>query len=363
MRYFDYRKDYSNINIEVDSYIREFIKELNCLIEMEGLDVYRNALNLLKEFSDKYPDLYSTSQKILGELLSNENPIDGSSKTGVEFQKDLYRIFELEESLSKLAEKKFEEMTPFEEIENGGEFMVVGHASYQLPGVSNNPNYRKNQKEYLSCSLFSNNHLNTFMDEKIVYLVDVTKENFVSASHYDVVTRGTKYPSIHSLKEVETDEGKEYIDVGFTLDKDKYALSIATPKVVERLTLEREKQLGNPSVNEIVLLRGKTVSNKALLVADETDLLLDEFMVLRKNNIDFKCINKGLYNEEERYDKSKLEELDQSLSNIGIYGLNTLQDYYKNVVLKMNYSNDVLERINNSFSKYIDINVKEPEQL
>ncbi len=364
------------MNIEVGSYIREFIRELYYLIEMEGLDVYKNSLNVLNEFNAKYPDLYSTSQKILGELKTNENVEyalehkeykDDASKIGMEFQSDLYRIFELEESLSKISESSYEKMTPFEEIENGGDFMVVGHTSYQLPGVSNNPNYKKNQKEYLSCSLFSNNELNTFMDGKIVYLVDVNKDNFISASHYDVVTRETRYPSIHSLKEVELDDGsKEYIDVGFTLDEDKYALSIATPKVVERLSLEREKELGYPSINEIVLLRSKTVSNNALLVADETDLLLDEFMVLRHNNIDFKCINRGLYKEqkgEERFDKSKLLELDERLAIIGRYDKRILEDYYKSVVLRMNYSNDILEKINNSFSKYIDLDVNQESQV
>ena len=377
MRYFNYRHEHSSMGIDVTSYINEFIKELKCLIEIEGLDVYRDALGVVIDFKNKYPDIRAIGQNILRDLISPENIEyafknpnsykEDASKIGLAFQKDLYKIFELEDNLSKLAEKKFEEMTPFEQIENGGEFMVVGHASYQLPGVSNNPNYRKNQKEYVSCSLFSNNELNTFMDNKIVYLLGVTEDNFISASHFDVVTRETRHPSIHSLKEIETDDGKEYIDIGFTHDMDKFALSIATPKVVERLSLEREKGLDSSLTNEIVLLRNKTISNKALLVADETDLLIDEFMVLKSNGVEFKCINRGLYKEqrdEERYDKSKLQDLEQRLSMIGRYDRRALEDYYKSVVLKMKYSDDILEKINNSFSKYIDINIgKEPEQL
>ena len=371
MRYFNYRHEHSSMGIDVTSYINEFIKELKCLIEIEGLDVYRDALGVVIDFKNKYPDIRAIGQNILRDLISPENIEyafknpnsykEDASKIGLAFQKDLYKIFELEDNLSKLAEKKFEEMTPFEQIENGGEFMVVGHASYQLPGVSNNPNYRKNQKEYLSCEL------NTFMDNKIVYLLGVTEDNFISASHFDVVTRETRHPSIHSLKEIETDDGKEYIDIGFTHDMDKFALSIATPKVVERLSLEREKGLDSSLTNEIVLLRNKTISNKALLVADETDLLIDEFMVLKSNGVEFKCINRGLYKEqrdEERYDKSKLQDLEQRLSMIGRYDRRALEDYYKSVVLKMKYSDDILEKINNSFSKYIDINIgKEPEQL
>lgn len=364
------------MSIDVTSYIDEFIKELNYLIEIEGLDVYRNALGVVENFKKKYPDIYNLANDILEDLVSKDNIEyifknhsykEDASEKGLTFQKDLYKIFELEESLSKIAEKKFEEMTPFEQIENGGEFMVVGHASYQLPGVSNNPNYRKNQKEYLSCSLFSNNELNTFMNNNIVYLVEVNEDNYISASHFDVVSRQVTYPSIHSLKEIETDGQKEYINVGFTQDKDKFALSIATPKVVEKISLERESKIEAPLTNEIVLLRSKSVSNKALLVADETDLLLDEFMVLRQNNMDFKCINRGLYKEQrngERYDKSKLSELDERLSNIGRYDKRILEDYYKSVVLRMNYSDDILEKNNNSFSKYIDLNVEqEPQSL
>lgn len=377
MRTFNYVDDHSRINIDVKSYINELIKELTYLIEIEGLDVYKNGLEVVNNFKNKYSDLHAVHKEILEDLLKPENVEyavknkkykDDASKIGIEFQKDLYRIFELEESLSKLAEKQFENMTPFDQIENGGEFMVVGHVSHQLPGVSNNPNYIKNQKEYLSCSLFSNNEQNTFDNGKIVYLVDVTEDNYISASYFDVAARESRYPSIYSLKEVETETGKEYISIGYTYDSDKFALSIATPKVVEKLSLERESNIENPLTNEIVLLRGKTISNKALLMADETDLLLDEFVTLRKNNIEFKCINKGLYKEqkdEDRYDKTRLIELKNELSKIGYYDKKVLEDYYKNVVLKMNYSDDILEIINDGFSKYIDIEniMKEPKEL
>ena len=377
MRTFNYVDDHGRINIDVKSYINELIKELTCLIEIEKLDIYKNALEVVNNFKNKYPDLHAVHKEILEDLLTPENVEyavknkkykDDASKIGMEFQKDLYRIFELEESLSKLAEKKFENMTPFDQIENGGEFMVVGHVSHQLPGVSNNPNYIKNQKEYLSCSLFSINEQNTFDNGKIIFLVDVNEDNYISASYFDVATRESRYPSIHSLKEVETETGKEYISIGYTYDSDKFALSIATPKVVEKLSLERESKIENPLTNEIVLLRGKTISNKALLMADETDLLLDEFVTLRNNNIEFKCINKGLYKEqkdEDRYDKTKLIELKNELSKIGYYDEKVLEDYYKNVVLKMNYSDDILEIINDGFSKYIDIEniMKDPKEL
>ena len=377
MRTFNYVDDHGRINIDVKSYINELIKELTCLIEIEKLDIYKNALEVVNNFKNKYPDLHAVHKEILEDLLTPENVEyavknkrykDDASKIGMEFQKDLYRIFKLEESLSKLAEKKFENMTPFDQIENGGEFMVVGHVSHQLPGVPNNPNYIKAQKEYLSCSLFSVNEQNTFDNGKIVYLVDVNEDNYISASYFDVAARETRYPSIHSLKEVETETGKEYISIGYTYDSDEFALSIATPKVVEKLSLERESKIENPLTNEIVLLRSKTISNKALLMADETDLLLDEFVTLRKNNIEFKCINKGLYKEqkdEDRYDKTKLSELKNELSKIGYYDEKVLEDYYKNVVLKMNYSDDILEIINDSFSKYIDIEniMKNPKEL
>ena len=250
MRTFDYRRDWNSIRIDVSSYIKGMIMELSYLIEMEGLDIYKNALEVVKNFNDKYPDLSIVKDKIQDELLSPENVEyafehkqykEDASKTGVEFQKDLYKIFEIEESLSKIAEKAFEGMTPFEQIENGKEFMIVGHASFLLPGVSNNPNYRKNSKEYLSCSLVSNNELNIFMDHKIVYIMGVNEENFIASSYFDAAARESQYPSIHSMKKVELDNGDiEYIDIGYTHDSKRFALSIATPKVLERLSLERE---------------------------------------------------------------------------------------------------------------------------
>ena len=370
MRSFDYRVDYKDMSIEVNNYIDEMLKELKVLSQIEKLDIYDKSIQLVEKFKEKYPDILMIQDVISKDMLSSENIEyvfehknykQDASKTGMDFQNDLYKIFELEDELSNVASKLFkEELSSFEEIENGKEFLVVGHASYNLPGVSNNKNYRNNYKKYLSCSVYSNNELNTFMDEKIVYLFDVNKENFISSSPDDVATREEPRPSMHTLKK---NDSNSYTDVGIKNDpRGTFALSILSPRAVEKLSVEREFSLTNKkyskgiTTNEVVLYRPKCKSKRALLIADETDLLINEYFKLKENKIKFKCINRGIYKEmdsQKRYSQEQLDKLIKQLSELPTYNPQFLSDYYNEVVLPMNYSDEILSIINDSFKQYI----------
>ena len=65
MRKFNYITDYSLINSSVNGYIIELEKELAMLIDMEeDNNIYIETYKKLKEFKNKYSDLYYIYKKI-----------------------------------------------------------------------------------------------------------------------------------------------------------------------------------------------------------------------------------------------------------------------------------------------------------
>lgn len=384
MRRFDYLHDYTGMSIAINSYLNELKKELSVLIDVDNNPLYEQFIQMIDNFEKKYPNLYDISSKILDDLLTPENVEyciknkeykADASKTGCEFQLEIQKIFELEEQLKQIALYKFkEDITNFDEIVNGKDFIVVGHASDQLPGLPGDDRYNRfGQKRYLSCSLLSNLELNTFQDSSIFFVVDVKEDNYLLGTYYDTVTRENRNPSVYTVGEIESEDGKLYIDAGYSNDKDKFAISIATPKVIEKLSVEREiKDTGrlydynNTLTNEIILDRDKTSVKGCLLVAEETKVLFSEFYTLEKNNMDFKCINKGLYKEKQgidRYDKTAIPSFKKQLKESIDYYKNILKpeefsfflsEYYKKVVRPMNYSDDILSIINEEFNMYIN---------
>lgn len=380
MRKFNYIEDYNLMGTTIYGYITQLEKEIRLLNEMTNNPLYIKGLAMIEDFKNKYPNLSYTSGLILKEMLSSESveycvkygkyPPD-ASKVGLEFEKDLRKILILEDELKELALQSWEtELTDFEDIINGEDFMVVGHASYCLPGTKEFPNYRTGtySKQYLSCSLLSKNELNTFMGINTVYIVDVNVENYISSSCFDSATSESKL-SFETLKTIEENGVTHHINVGYSYDSTKGVTTISTPSLIERLSVERKRQekeeIGSESkltVNEVVLDRTTTRIKGAILFSNGCDLLLRDYLYLKENNIKFKCINKALYQKEGQtsYDEQfhnflqQLSELEEKL-NSGAITSSDLLSYYEEVVLSMKYSEEINNIIKETFSKYVDI--------
>ena len=386
MRKFDYLKDHSIISTIVKAYLKTLKKELILLQEYEQNIEYENALNELKLFEEKYPDLSEVSYQILEDLTSaycinyfyefKKYPSD-ASQMGKEFESDLKKIIILEEKLKELAIEKWKHLTKYEDIENGKDFMIVGHAAYLFPGLSSeNQNDKNNiyRPQYISCSLFSQNELNTFQNLKIVYITDVNEDNYISSSYVDSVTSDLSDESFLTLKTINVDGKEHHIKVGYSMLKDEGVTTIMTPKIVEMLSLKREIEENKEmysyeksQTNEIVLDRTKTINNGILLISNGCDLLIREYIFLKEHNLEFKCINKGLYrrkNNQTEYTEKEYNDFLKELDKIdymiiqNMISIDFLKNYYNDVVLNMNYSSEVLNIINNRFSKYIDLNTQ-----
>jgi len=235
-----------------------------------------------------------------------------------------------------------------------------------LPGIPENYNYKtgKLSKQYLSCSVFSDKELNTFDEQKVVYVTNVDRNNYISSSNDDSLTSETSYPIFETLKEIELNGVIHYIKSGFTNDRNRAVTTISTPRLIETLSIEREIE-ENGSLfeyediltNEVVLDRTNTKVFGALLLGNGCDLLIDEYLYLKKNNIEFKCLNKGLYKQKygiDMYNEKEYNEFLKSISklyvniNNGKYTTEELLGYYNEVVIPMKYSPEIIDIIKQS---------------
>ena len=380
MRKFSYITDYVLINSSVRGYITELEKELAMLIDMEvNNGIYIDTYKKLKEFKSKYSDLHGIYNRILNDLTSGDNVEycfkygkykDDASLVGLEFEKDLKEIFELEEKCRDYSIKLWErDITNYDNITNGEDFMTVIHASYLEPGVKGELNYHDNEysKQYLSCSLISDRELNTFGDAKTLFVMDVNSDSYIASSFVDSVTSETTKADFNTLKEIDVNGNKHYIKVGYTNDMKSSVTSISSPKMIEELSIQRElKDSGelyryNSLTNEVVLDRTKTKMRGAILLSDGCDLLLEEYLRLKSLGVKFKCINKGLYRQksnispytDEEYNNFliSLDNLDDVIRRYNV-SYEDLFDFYQEVVIPMKYDERVMNDINKKLSFY-----------
>lgn len=380
MRKFNYITDYSLINSSVNGYIIELEKELAMLIDMEeDNNIYIETYKKLKEFKNKYSDLYYIYNRILNDLTSGENVEycfkygkykEDASLVGLEFERDLRELFILEEKCRSNSVKLWErDLTSYDNITNGEKFMTVIHASYFEPGVKGDSNYHDNEysKQYLSCSLMSDRELNTFGDAKTLFVMEINSDNYIASSYVDSVTSESTIPNFNTLKEIDVNGSKHYIDAGYINDKKSSVTSISSPKMIEELSVKRElKDSGelyryNSLTNEVVLDRTKTKMRGAILLSDGCDLLLGEYLQLKSLGVKFKYINKGLYRQksnippytEEEYNNFliSLDNLDDIIRRYNV-SYEDLFDFYQEVVIPMKYDERVMNDINKKLSFY-----------
>ena len=381
MRKFDYTSDYSEIPFLIKSYIDTLDEQLSWLIKNDNDELYIDAYNKIQAFKSKYPDFSKVKDQIFNDLLKAENieyafihhvyP-SNASNIGLEFSNDLKEIFDLESLLLNISIEHWKnDLTDFDNIINGEDFMVVAHASYQLPGIVGNENYRSGNynRQFLSCSVLSNNELNTFQNSKIAYVTIVDENNYICSSEVDCATGEVSNPDLNTVGIINNNDDIHYVSAGYTMINSKAVTMIATPKLIESQSIKREvKQTGemfnnNTLTNEVVLDRTKTRINGALLISNGCDLLIDEYLQLKRNNVPFKCINKGLYKEKHNLPSftqkeyinfmDKLSKI-EDLINSNYITASDLSNYYNEVVVNMNYQDIILDTIKETFSFYVD---------
>ena len=256
MRYFNYSKseDLNGVSTIVKEYIKQLDFDLDYLTKnSSNKAIYLHFYDKLLDFRIKYSNLEEVQNQITNDLLSASNVeycfkngkyADDASELGVEFSKDLSEIFKYEESLREYTSKVWgNSLTNFDDIVNGERFMIVGHSSSFLPGLKGDDNYSEHRTKYLSCSLFSNLELNAYRDSCLIFVVDVNNDNYLASSPKDCFTGDSSEPSIHTVKEIEKDGKKCYIDTGSGDEFWRVVTTIETPQMIEELNVKRDLEI------------------------------------------------------------------------------------------------------------------------
>lgn len=334
MKKFDYRNDCMLINNYVFEYLKKMRLEIEELSLIENNMMYDSAIQVMDAFDRKYSNLEYVSHRIMDDLLSKKNMETyknqgyfsfESSKLGLDFQNDLNNIFELEKELKDFSiDYWYYEITQFNSIKNGDKFRVVAFGIDEYKNIINDIF----AKSLLTCSLVSDQFIKD-VESKILYITNVNFENYVSS------TVVNKYSNSEAIE-----------------------TAICTPKVIEKICLDNSDCL-----NQIKLIKYESYIDGALLVGNGCDLLLDEYRFLKENKIKFKCINKGLYNSE-TYSNDEYIEFINKISELEHREVLSdkekefLVDYYNEVVVKMNYNEDIINVIKSAIAKHVDISCK-----
>lgn len=361
MRDFNYLRD----RVETGDLIRLVREYHNILIEYcdnqllseKQIKLFSNKVaSFLHDYDVTFPN--DLSSRINNELLDPavvnnlqpphyQYPHD-ASLLGCEVEIRARELFSLEDSIAEMVAKVWNDsIKGFSSFENGQDFSFVATVTSNPEQFPGGRYYRKNGHPYTCATLFTNNMLDSFQDGKLLLITDVNTDNFLGASEVDIATREESYPSIKTLGKVDN----QYIGAGYS-GSGSVCTKLLTPDLLEKRRLQLNKSFGN-SINEVILDKEKTNYTGIILFSDGCDCLIGEYLTALEAretmNLDFKCLNKMLY-QPSIVMPEQLQMLNDNLDYyISFceynYGLDTtkniLSGYIEDVVKPMKYSDEV----------------------
>ena len=179
-------KEYISILLEID--INKFPENGKLMIK----SMINSCQEFLKKFDKAYPNDISTlirndllSPEVINKLssITDKYPHD-SSKIGCEFEKSVMELFKMEDEVSLyIADAWSNKMTSFDRFTNGEDFMLVGTAINDPRSLPGGRYYKQGKwhHSYISASLFSNNTISPFMNNKLVVVCSVDRDSFIGA--------------------------------------------------------------------------------------------------------------------------------------------------------------------------------------
>ena len=378
MRYFDYLENYHELKEAYyicNKIINDVLEFDDQLLTKEEKQIFKEIKTEALLLNNKLNfNIYEISQKINDDFLEPSNVEysfkhqkfpKNASKLGQSINDLFKKIFIIEEKMQIIVSNIWSRLiTPFEKIQNGDPFIVIGHSGngyINFPSSKYYINNSYNNTTSYSCSIFTNNHINVY-NSKLVALFNVNYNNFISASHFDSATRsrGFNKKTIKTLKT--TDEGN-FINVGYSNPQD--TKRIVTKSESPTITLAKLKK---NIVNEVVLDKMKSKPIGLLIFSNGDDFLFFEYInaLKMKNeyNLNLKVINKSLYQDIE-FD---LNQLNKSLLFFKNYIFNSefnkeelvslLDGYIEDVIIPLKLNKDI-EKIQMDFIEQIKEELKQ----
>lgn len=372
MRDFNYLRDRVETSdlIRLVREYRNIIKDYHYsqFLSKEQIELFSSKVeSFLEDYDLTFPN--DLSSRINDELLKPDvvnklqppkyqYPHD-ASLLGCEAEMRAKELFSLEDSIAVSVAKVWEDsLKGFSSFENGQDFSFVATATSNPEQFPGGRYYRKNDHTYTCATLFTTNILDSFQDCKLLLVTDVNNMNFLGASEVDIATREETHPSIKTLGKV----NNQYIGAGYSFSGN-VCTRLLTPDLLEKRRIRLNNLSGN-AINEVILDKEKTNYTGIILFSDGCDCLIGEYLTALETreimNLDFKCLNKMLYQP-----SIVMPEQLQMLSNTidsyisfceDNYGVETtkniLSGYIQDVVKPMKYSDEVEKVYLSKISRY-----------
>lgn len=362
MRDFNYLRDFLE-TIDLIRIVREYsniIQEYDSCSFLEEYEISRFSSKVdsfLQDYDLSFPD--NLSSRINAELLAPEvvnqlkpphyqYPHDASF-LGCEVEKRAKELFFLEDSIAKsVAEVWKKSVQGFSLFENGQDFSFVATATSNPEQFPGGKYYKENGHPYTCATLFTNHMLDSFQDGKLLLVMDVNDQNFLGASEVDIATREDSFPNLKTIGQI----GDRYVGAGYSFSGE-VCTKLLTPELLEQRRINLNNTSGN-SINEVILDKEKTNYTGVVLLSNGCDCLIGEYLTVLKSredrNLDFKCLNKMLY----QPDIIMPEQL-QTLSDEIDYSISFCEEHYGNDATKdilSGYLHDVVKPM--QYSKEVE---------
>lgn len=375
MRSFDYLRD----KLEINDLIR-LVREYKSIVEQYDYAVFlpeeqtkiKEFSGKVNEFLEKYDQKWPNdlSSRINKDLISpevvnkletthGEYPHD-ASPLGCEVEIKAKELFTLEEEIAKYVARIWKSsLTSFEDFENGKPFSIVATATENPEQFPGGPGFSRRWSQFTSSSLFTNHMIESFLDIKLLLVCDVDDSSLLGTSEVDTATHETLLPGIKTIAQI---DGKNYIQAGYS-GSGYICTKLLTPSMLEerRIRLNREK---GEAICEVVLDKKKTKYTGILLLSDGYDVLMNEYLAAiqarRSMGLQMKCLNKALYRQGPPL-KENLDQLSERIQDaLDLYEYNygfdftraALEGYIQDVVLPMNYSEEIVNLYQSKLSSY-----------
>lgn len=380
-RFFDYKVnniEFREAFVIAKRIISDILSLNNDYLDDNEITILNNYKKELKSINDILDDdSYDIERQISDDLLSPENVEycfknnkykDNASSLGEKINKLFMRVFEIEDEVQILISKKWNKLlTPFEELENGKPFTIVGHSGcgfISLPGYVGYIDNEYNNTETISCSIFTDKDVNCF-NSNLVMVFDINESNYISSAPFDTVTRktGSSTKSVRNIKNIDNEKS---IDAGFmhNYNSEKVVTKVVDPQEIINTINNRNDR----TINETLLYKKNCTPKGLVLFTNGIDIPLINYIhakdMMNVYNIDLKVIN-VLVNENQPIDYNHIDELlknqieilkNANMSDEKIILL--LDEFIENVIKKSISNKELLNYIIDSINNYKSDNKK-----
>ena len=370
-RYYNYLVN-NNEFVEGFTTVRKIIRDIEEYDVSILDDIDKEYILSIREEIEEYKNYlgdkpYDIRQLITNDLISPEvvnyyyeykKYPEKPSPTGERINKIFNRIFEIEDKIQMINAKVWNRLlTPFDKLENGKPFSIVGHSGGGYIITPQSKYYRNNSYNNVhsySCSLFNDKSINVF-SSNLVMIFDLDEANYISACNFDCATRKVQdnLKTVTLLQEIDG----QGVSAGYLNNTD---IDMAITKS-ECPTSIINKINNSNQINEFLINKKTSIPKGLVIFSNGYDCPIVDYYFAREMmndyNLDLKVINKSLYINDNKSREEKIEELHSYMDSV-LSNLNKpltrefLDNFIDDVVIPLKLDKEIEDIIINKINTY-----------